>query len=387
MNVKRDDDNMSLVSSKFRIIDLNTKINLPLFRETGYREWIDYGDDNLFPQFLQDVYIMKSITQKTIINRKQKMIAGEGWKKPTSPELMRFWKNSFSDDTLDEILIKVAYDLEINAGFALNIIWSQDGNSIAQIEHIPFETVRVDKNNGKSGEPDYYWVSDDWSNTRKYKPVKKQAYSKKYKQEKSQILYKAEYIPGSRMFYPIPTYYSSINWILSEWEISNFHRSTIQSGFNAGFILNFATGVPSPEEIETAYREIQNKYTGTWNAGKFILTFSNGQDEAPKLEPIPLADTDARYTSLNDLIRSNIFVANEVVNPEIFGISVPGQLGGKQQMVEGLEIFQAVYINYKQKLIEDCFNKLKDANGIVENLVINKYEIDKQKIVTTNEGL
>jgi len=280
----------------------------------------------------------------------------------------------------DKLLIKVAFDLEINGGFALNIIWSQDGESIAEIEHIPFKTVRVDKNNGTSGQPDYYWVSDDWSNMRKYKPVKKQGFSQKYKQEKSQILYKAEYIPGARMFYPIPSYYSSINWILSEWEISNFHRSTIQNGFNAGFILNFATGVPSPEEMEVAYREIQNKYTNTYNAGKFILTFSNGQDEAPKLEPIPLADTDARYSGLNDLIRQNIFVANEVVNPEVFGVSVPGQLGGKQQMVEGLEIFQAVYVNYKQKFIEDCFNKLKDVNKIQEDLVIEKYKIDIKKI-------
>jgi hypothetical protein len=378
MNIKRNDD--KVFSNSFRVIDLNTKINLPLFRETGFREWIDYGDDNLFPQFLQDVYIMKSITQKTIINRKQKMIAGGGFKQPVSEDLKLFWKNRFSDDNLDDILIKVAFDLEINGGFALNVIWSNDGETIAEIEHIPFETVRVDKNNGMSGQPDYYWVSDDWSNMRKYKPVKKQGFSQKYKQEKSQILYKAEYIPGARMFYPIPSYYSSINWILSEWEISNFHRSTIQSGFNAGFILNFATGVPSPEEMEVAYREIQNKYTGTYNAGKFILTFSNGQDEAPKLEPIPLADTDARYTSLNDLIRSNIFVANEVVNPEIFGISVPGQLGGKAQMSEGLEIFQAVYVNYKQKYIEDCFNKLKDVNKIQEDLVIQKYSLDVQKI-------
>jgi len=286
MQVKRDDD--KLISNKFRVIDLNTKIDLPLFRETGYRDWIDYGIDNLFPQFLQDVYIMKSITQKTIINRKQKMIAGEGWKTPTSPELLRFFKNIFSDDNLDDILLKITYDLEINGGYALNIIWSKDGESIAQLEHIPFETVRIDKNNGEKGKPDYYWICDDWSNTRKFKPERKQGFSKKFKQEKNQILYKQEYQPGSRMFYPIPSYYSSINWVLSEWEICNFHRATIQNGFNAGFILNFATGVPSPDEIETAYREIENKYTGTYNAGKFILTFSNGQDEAPKLEPISI---------------------------------------------------------------------------------------------------
>jgi hypothetical protein len=173
--------------------------------------------------------------------------------------------------------------------------------------------------------------------------------------------------PGTKVLMPIAGFPTTLN-------------PTIQNGFNAGFILNFATGVPTPEEMEIAYREIREKYTGTWNAGKFILTFSNGKDEAPHLEPIPLADTDARYKELNDLIRQNIFTANEVTTPDLFGVSTPGQLGTRDQLFEGLEVFQSVYINYKQRLIEREFNRLLSASGIVGELKIKKYEIDLQKI-------
>jgi hypothetical protein len=371
-------DNQGL---NFRIININEKINIPEFRESGYKDWIEYGIDNLFPQFLVDVYHMKSITHKTIINRKVKMIVGGGFEKSDNPEINNFISNRFNDnDDLNDVLIKVAYDLEIHGGFSLNVRWDQLGNKISEINHIPYETLRVSKNNGSNGLPDYYWHSNDWSNIRRFTPRKAQGFSTKYKENKSQILYKSEFMPGARMFYPIPMYYSSINWILAEWEISNFHRATIQNGFNAGFILNFATGVPTPEEMEIAYREIREKYTGTWNAGKFILTFSNGKDEAPHLEPIPLADTDARYKELNDLIRQNIFTANEVTTPDLFGVSTPGQLGTRDQLFEGLEVFQSVYINYKQRLIEREFNRLLSASGIVGELKIKKYEIDLQKI-------
>ena len=364
----------------FRIINLAQNIDIPEFGETGRNEWITYGPTNTFPQFLVDTYHMKSITHKTIINRKQKMIFGEGWKTPIDSVGKVFLQNPYCDDNMDDILRKMAFDLEINGGFALNIIWSNDGTKIAEISHIPFETVRVDKENGKKDGPDYVWISSDWSNHRKHKPVKYQMFSKKYKEVKSQVLYITEYQPGSRMFYPIPMYYSSINWILAEWEISNFHRASIQNGFNSGFLLNFSTGVPSPDEMKRAYKEIEDKYTGTYNAGKFILTFSNGKEQEPRLTPIPLQDTDARYTQLNDLIKQNIFTANEVTNPELFGVSVPGKLGSKDEMLEGLEIFQSTYINYKQGFIERIINKLAAINGVNEKLEIEKYQLDFSKI-------
>jgi len=380
MQAKRENINSgdNLFKNNFRIIDLAEKINLPIFRETGYREWIDYGYDNNFPEFLTDVYTLKSITHKTIINRKQKMISGGGFIE--TPENILFLENIFSDDTMNDILNKISLDLELYGGYALNIIWSNSGDKISQIEYVPFESVRVDKNNGEFGVPDYYWISSDWSQKHKFQPKKIQGFSKKYKEEKSQIFYYKEHTVGSRQFYPIPSWYSSINYILAEWEISNFHRSSIQNGFQAGFLLNFSTGVPSPEEMEAAYKQIEDKYTGSWNAGKFILTFSEGKEQEPKFEPIQLQDSDARYTQLQETIRSSIFTANEVVTPELFGVSIPGQLGNKQQLLEGLEIFQSVYINYKQKSLEDTLSKFSKINGIKEPLKIEKYQLDIEKI-------
>ena len=369
---------IELTGQNFRIIDLGTNIDIPQIRETGHKDYVSWGPTNTFPQFLVDVYHTRSITHKTIINRKAKMIGSQGWVLPTDPSSLSFYKNVFNEDNLDDVLYKLTYDLELFNGFALGVRWNQTKERIAEVYHIPFETIRVDKNNGREGLPDWYHISDDWGD-RRMKPKKVQGFSTKYKDNYNQILYCQEYQPGHGMWYPIANYYSSMNWILSEWEISNFHRSTIQNGFNAGFLLNFATGVPTPDEMERAYKQIQEKYTGTFNAGKFILTWSNGIEQAPKLEPIPLADTDARYNQLNDLIKNSIYTASEVTNPELLGVSVPGKLGGKAEMLEGLEIFQSVYVTPKQKFIEGKINKLVEING-GQPLKIKKYELDLAKI-------
>lgn len=362
----------------FRVIDMTQNIDLPIVRENGWKDYVQWGIDNKFPQFIVDTYHTRAITLKTIINRKVKMIGSQGWEVPTDPASLAFYKNIYNQDDADEVLYKITFDLELFDGFALGVRWSNDGERISEIYHIPFESIRVDKNNGIEGIPDWYWFSDDWTDRRE-KPKKVQGFSPKFKDNKNQIYYCASYQPGHKMYYPVPLFYSAMNWVIAEWEISNFHRSTIQNGFNAGFLLNFATGIPSFDEMERTHKEIQSKYTGTYNSGKFILTFSEGVDQQPTLVPIPLADTDGRYTALNDLIKENIFTASEVTNPELMGVSIPGSLGGKTQMLEGLEIFQSVYIGPKQRFIEKKINKLVLLNG-GQPMKINKYIIDLNKI-------
>jgi hypothetical protein len=51
------------------------------------------------------------------------MIWGGGWTKSLDPFVKQFLDNPFSNDNLNDILRKISFDLEINGGFALNVIW------------------------------------------------------------------------------------------------------------------------------------------------------------------------------------------------------------------------------------------------------------------------
>ena len=354
-----------------KIMNFAKDQELAIFKESRNGLWIEYGDNNLYPQYLLDVYHSKSNKHKAIINKKVMMTTGNGIE-ATTPELQAFLANKWGDYDVEELAVKIDYDLEIYGGFSLQVRWNIDGSKIVAVDYIPFQKVRLSTNDDK------VLISKDWSNVRKNenKPLEYQLFSPKLAvKHPTQIFYFLTDTVGQE-YYPIPYYSSTLNWIELDWEISNFHLSCVRNGFMPGFILNFATGIPTVEEMEGAYREFERKYTGSENAGKFILTFSEGADGKPELMPIPLNDSDERFIMLHKEMKEEIFVGHSVTSPMLFGIRTEGQLGGKDEMLEALAIFQSTYIRYKQDLIAKQLNKISKWAGVTEEIVFNKYTID-----------
>ena len=344
----------------------------PIFRENRNGLWIDYGDNNLYPEYLLDIYLHKSNKHKSIIGRKVSMTTGNGVEDPVSEELKKFLKNQYGEYDIEELLVKSNYDLEIFGGFALQVRWNLDGTKIAALDYIPFHKVRLSTNEGM------VYISKDWSQHRRKEnvPYEMKMFSPlEAKEHPTQIFYFLTQTVGQE-YYPIPSYSSTLTWIEMDYEIGNFHLSSLRNGFMPGFLINFATGIPTKEEMDMAHKEFTKKYTGTEEANRLILAFSNGRDEAPELTPIELNDTDERFLMLHKEMKEEIFIGHEVTSPMLFAVRTEGQLGGKSEILEALAMFQSTYINYKQKIIEKQFNKLSNWFGVDEEIILEKYEID-----------
>jgi len=356
----------------FKVINMAKGQEMPEFKENRNGQWVDYGKDNTYPQYLLDVFHHKSNKHKAIINRKVDMTVGNGIKEPTTAELERFIKNPYGKKDLEEISIHIDYDFEIMNGFALVVKWNLDGTRIAALDWMPYNKCRLSACEKK------ILVSKDWSNWRRTenKPVEYQRFDPlKAKEFPTQIFYFVLETNGVE-YYPLPYYSSTLTWIELDYEVGNFHLSSVRNGFMPGFILNFATGIPTMEEMEQAYKEFENKYTGSENAGKFILTFSEGQDQKPEFIPINLNDSDERFLLLHKEMMEEIFIGHSVTDPQLFGVRVPGELGGKDQLLQNLAIFQSTYVSGRQKILEKQLNKLSFYAGVSEPIEFNKYEID-----------
>lgn len=372
------DENYEPTKINFTVVNLDNAVEVPIIKENGRKQWIEFGDDNMFFEYLISIFTERSITHRTITDRKVDMISANGFEinGTESLQFKEFLLNRFDQDTLEDVTKKLTMDYEVTDSFAIGVIWNKDGTRISQLYHIPIQSLRYDKNYYTSKEEKYFWMAEDWSaaGLRRNPAVRIQEYSTKYTKEKTQVYYFKKYSIGNK-WYSVPKYYGSLNWFISEYEIAHFHKNSIMNGFSAGFLLSFNSGVPTPEEMKRAYKEIQEKFTGPNGAGKFILAFSNGQDQKPEMTKIDLNDSDKRYTELNDLIRQNIFVSHGVVNPMLYGVFVPGQLGGRLELEDSLSVFQAVYIGYRQRDIENVLNKLAKVNGVVEPIILKKYTI------------
>ena len=51
---------------------------LPVIKENRIYEWVDYGDDNLYPEYLKSMY-NTSPTHNAIVKTKAQMVVGNGY--------------------------------------------------------------------------------------------------------------------------------------------------------------------------------------------------------------------------------------------------------------------------------------------------------------------
>lgn len=324
----------------FRVFNFGKQEPQPVLNYNKQKSFIEWGQGNNYPDYLLEMYSYKgSGTHKAIINRKVAMIAGQGFENGTRED--------------NALALRIELDYEIYNGFAIEVIYANDG-SISEMNHIPYRMIR------KGIETDehpyaYYWVSTDWTNTRKHKPQAIREWNGILKQGSS-LFYYSEYNPSSDI-YPVPYYSNETNWIELDWEISNFHLNQAKRGYHSQFILNFATGIPNEEEMDDFVRSFRREYQGT-DGENMIITWSDGTEQRPELIPIQMNDSDQRFLQLSTQIRESIFVGHSVVNPTLFGIQTPGQLGGRAELAEALQIFQMTYVSPRQRVIESSMTEI-----------------------------
>lgn len=315
-------------------INLSTS-TAPIVSEVSGKEYISYGTEdwaNLYPQFLIDLYYNSS-TQAAIINATSELIAGEGLVIEDEGErdleaivkLKKFFANANSNETLDEVIKKIAFDFKLQGAFALNIVWSQDRTQIAEIYHLGVDKIRAEKPN-ELGRVEAYYISSDWGNVRKNKPYRVPAFNTNDRTSANQILYTGIYSPNMNAYYT-PDYVAANNWALVDQRVAEFHLNNISNGFAGSFLISFANGVPTREERLKIEQSLSDKFASEKNAGKFILTFSDDKTRTPEITAISPSDLDKQYLALQELLVQNILTGHRVTSPVLMGIKSDTGLG------------------------------------------------------------
>lgn len=129
--------------SDIRIVNLSN-YTTPKVVERKNKEWVEYGEDNDYFRYLIDRY-NGSATNNAIINGLSEMIYGKGLSATDSsrkPEEYAKMMSLFTHDCMR----KVVFDLKLMGQATLQVIYSKDRKSIAQVEHFPIETLRMERN-------------------------------------------------------------------------------------------------------------------------------------------------------------------------------------------------------------------------------------------------
>ena len=337
-------------------------LKLSQYQERSYAEsanskgFVNYGDDNLFPQYLIDLFHSSS-THNALTTTIATMVFGEGFDATTLDGRIAFDQWNLNDE-----LRKACVDFQIQGGFALEVNWSLDRTTIANVSHLPFENIRSGFVN-EDEKVDYYYYSKDWSKKTEeveeictFDPERKLDHP-------TQILYVKPFSPGS-FYYPKPCYTGSIDYIELDKEIGKYHINNIKNGMSPSFSIHFKNGIPPQEERNRIRMDIERQMSGASNAGKFIVTYSDDPERKPDFEPFQLSDAHNQYQFLSEEVTAKIMVGHRVTNPQMFGVAVPGKLGGGGELAESAELFEQNVVRPNRRIVEETVQTLLRAAGL-----------------------
>ena len=354
----------------------------PTIEEKKNKAFVTYGDKNSYFQYLIDRY-NGSPTNNAVINGISEMIYGKGLDATDSNKKPDAYAQAITLLHKD-CTRKLCADLKLFGQCSMQVIYSKDRKKIARVEHIPVEQLAAEKCNDK-GEIEAYYYSSDWAKYNRINQVKRiPAFG--MSNEAIEIVYVKPYRAGYK-YYATPDYQGGLQYADLEEEISNFHINNIQSGLSPSMLINFNSGTPSAEEREMIERRIYDKFSGSSNAGKFILSFNDSPETAATIDPVQLSDAHNQYQFLSDESSRKILVAHRVVSPMLLGIKDNTGLGNNADELEtATKLMMNLVIKPFQNLLIEAFDKILAYNDISLNLYFKTLQplefidIDKELI-------
>lgn len=221
------------------------------------REFIQWGDRNAYPDYLEDLCENVASLQ-SIIDGSADYVCGE--RVNVSRALQGQYMNR-KNQTADDLVRELAVSFFTYGGFAVQVIRSQSGD-IVELYAMDMKNLRCDKDN------EVFYYSETWN--RRFSMVKTIVYPK--------FIPDARGIPSSVLFvkntayhtYPRPKYAACLKACEIERSIDEYHLNSINNGFMGSVLVNFNNGTPTDEEQEEIEKGINEKFAGKAMQGESL---------------------------------------------------------------------------------------------------------------------
>jgi hypothetical protein len=350
---------------KFSVINFSRQ-DVPIVSEdTKSRyNWVPVGilDQDDFFGLLTEAY-NTSTTNAACVDGVADLVFGKGLMTDEVEKQSKLDKIVPAED-----LRRITFDLKLFGNAAFQVIWNKEHTQILKMYHTPVQNLRAKKIEGMKRIEGYFYCTD-WTDIRKQKD-KEFIPTFGSSNKEIEILYIKEYEPG-RYYYSLPDWISALQFSFSEAELSNLHLNNIENGFLPVAMVNFNNGVPAPEERQTIEALLESKFTGTRNAGRFMVSFNDDPLNKPTIDTLPMENLHEKYQYVAEYSQDRILVAHRIISPLLFGIRTAqnGFSSQSEEMKTAYSIMQTMTIFPFQNLIINSIMSAFKVGGIdISNL-------------------
>ena len=358
----------------FAAIHPYAESNIITSKETKYtgKEYVEWGDGNLYPEYLQALYDNVP-TLKSIIDGCVDYAVGDGVSIVPLTDALPVGRMNVKGDTIIEQVRDISFDCFFAGGLALQVIRNGFGDPV-EIYYTDMRFLRANK------DCTVFYYSENWSKGGKKDVIVYPAFmpnldwnaltDEERNRHASSILYVKK---SHKRTYPVPCYAAAVKACEIERCVDDFHLNAINNGFTGSYIINFNNGVPDDtikEEIEDSFNE---KFSGHENAGRIGFSWNPNKESATTIEKVDVEDFGEKYKSLEANSRQKIFTAFRA-NPNLFGIPTESLGFNQEEYESAFRLFNRTMIRPIQSMIADAYDKIYGKTGV---LTIKPFTMDE----------
>lgn len=339
---------------------------VPEVKEVYNRKWVSYGKYNDYFQQTIERYL-GSPTNSRCINGITDMIYGRGLDALDS--LDKPYEYLQMKKLLTKKQVKrIVSDYKLLGQAAIQLTYNKKKTEILKVSHFPMECLRAERAN-KKGIIEAYYYHPKWMELKNSDDPKRiPSFGNGTKTELNELYVIKPYRSGFYYYAPVD-YHGCLQYCSLEEEVSNYHINNIKNGLQPSLLINFNNGVPSEETQDAIERKIYKKFSGSSNAGKFIIAFNESPETKADLEPIHLPDAHAQYQFMSDEAREKIMLGHGVTSPILLGIKDNTGFGNNAEELRTASVLMDnVIIRPLQDEILRAFDEILSFNKIYLNL-------------------
>ena len=358
---------------------IETNIVSPKERRLPGKDFVEWGTNNLYPDYLLDLY-ENVATLKSIIDGCVDYIAGDDVTiLPLRPGMDGVMNSK--GDTIVEQVRDISKSEEMYGGFALQVIRGKDGKP-SEIYYIDLRFLRTNK------ECDVFYYCEDWKKKGKKSVIVYPKFLSSVTDEWNTMTDEEKNRHASSILlvkdirtqtYPSPKYAASVKNCEIERCIDDFHLNAINNGFAGSYIINFNNGTPTPEIMEEIEKNFCEKFSGHQNAGRIAFSWNDSRTTSTTIEQVQVQDFGEKYQSLEKSARQRIFTAFKA-NPNLFGIPTENLGFSSEEYESAFRLFNRTQIRPIQKKIADAYDKIYGQKGV---LTIVPFSMDEESATDT----
>lgn len=338
--------------------------------------WIDWGEKNLHPQFLVQIY-QDNPVHGGIINQKVKFITAGGLEVEGADAAIL--DNGTAPYNLQELYEMFSLDFEIFEAWA--VLFKKDSSGQWLAHACDMELLRA-TDNGVVWKYSENWANGSQNDDTGYREIKSIHFVDL--EQDSECVMVSMSRPKQRLFeetgklsanyYPTPTYSGAITDILAGIEMSYFTYSEVVNGWKGGTLINLSNGIPEPEQQRKIDKELKGAASNRKTQGGLAITHSDGKERAPEVHQISGNDLDKRYEQAKKACRDAVMVAHGVISPALFGVFSESMFGSKEEMETAYLLFKENYVEARQRqLLQPLTWAFMLLNGFTGKLIAKDY--------------